>query len=127
MAALQKSILAFSSSLKNLKDVQASQLKSIAKKSQHFYITDYVDFMDFVGKVKASGISSINTKIYAGIEQSAKNFIIANNTVGYPDAHGMSIWIPTRLKILEQNADLYSQLIFDQQTHWSDVAKLIAE
>ena len=124
---LELSIQQFGEQIKKLGYDHARDLRKIARNSQSFYNSDYVDFLNFVSNVKSAKLSKMNPIVFNNIETSSQNFIIANGTVNYPDAHGMSLWIPAKRRIYSKFSSLYQEMRFDQQTHWSDVAKLISE
>jgi len=124
---LELSIQQFGEQIKKLGYDTAREIRKIARNSQSFYNSDYVDFLNFVSNVKSANISKMNPIIFNNIETTSQNFIIANGTVNYPDAHGMSMWIPAKRRIYSKFSSLYQEMRFDQQTHWSEVVKLISE
>jgi len=126
LPALNSAISSFSDSFKSLNASDLKKVRLAVQNSTSFEVSDYVDFVDFITQLKAAKISSFRNSDFSNIDQSIADFIISSHAVGYPAAHGMSIWIPTDSDTYSQYADSYSQMIFDQQTHWGDVAKAIA-
>jgi len=120
---LNASIRRFSESFQGLSASAARQVLQIASRSQNFTNSDYVDFIDFMENLKSSQISSLDTGALSDMNAATKAVIIANDTVRFPKAHGMAIWIPTSSYQYQQYSDLYSRLLFDQETHWGDVLK----
>ena len=123
---LNQSIKNFTSSFRNLSGKELSKVKKAALESTHFADDDYVDLGDFLDHVKSLKISSISKTTISEIGDQAKKFVVASNNVGFPKAQGASIWIPTDSSTYSQYADRYSQMNFDHDTNWGDVAKLIA-
>jgi len=127
LPALNQAIRNFSSSLSQLSASAAKQVLQVASRSQNFTNSDYVDFIDFMNNLKSAHISSLNVSALSDMNEATKAVIIANDTVRFPKAYGMTIWIPTSSYQYQQYADLYSQLSFDQETHWGDVLKTIVK
>ncbi|MBU6153837.1 MAG: hypothetical protein KGP28_06000 [Bdellovibrionales bacterium] len=125
LPALNTSIRRFNQSFQALSASASRQVLQIASRSQNFTNSDYVDFIDFIDNLKASQISSLDTGALSDMRAAAKAVIIANDTVRFPKAHGMAIWIPTSAYQYQQYSDLYSRLLFDQETRWGDVLKKI--
>jgi hypothetical protein len=127
LPALNSAIRSFSQSMSNLSASAAQQVLQVATRSQNFTNSDYVDFVDFMNNLKAAHISSLDVSALSDMNDATQAVIIANDTVRFPKAHGMSIWIPTSNYQYGQYADLYSRLSFDQETHWGDVLKSIVK
>ena len=126
LAPFTQSIKKFSTSFKKLNTSDFKKINQAAKDSTHFASEDYVDFGDFLDHVKALKISKLDKSAISEINDNAKKFVISSNNVGFPKVHGASIWIPTDSSTYSQYADRYSQLSFEHDTQWGDVAKLIA-
>ncbi len=122
---LTQSIREFSNSFSSLNASAISQVLKAAQASQNFTNSDYVDFVDFLKNVKSANVSALSSDKLTKMGDAAKNFIIASNNVGFPNAHGMSIWIPTEKYQYSEYSDLYSQMAFEQTTHWGDVLKTL--
>jgi hypothetical protein len=56
---------------------------------------------------------------------ATKNMILTSNNVSYPKATGLSIWLPRDSGTLNQYEAQYSELKFDNETHWSDFLKTL--
>ena len=123
---LNQALRGFADNFKTLKPSEMKKVAKAATESTHFTNDDYVDLGDFVNQVKALKIAKLKDATINEIDVQAKNFVIANNTIGFPKAEGAAIWIPTDSYTYSRYADRYSRLSFDQVTHWSDVAKEIA-
>ncbi len=123
LPALNESIRRFSDSFQGLSASAARQALQAASRSQNFTNSDYVDFVDFMDNLKSSQISSLDAGALSDMRDAAKSMIIANDTVRFPKAHGMAIWIPTSSYQYQQYSDLYSRLMFDQETRWGDVLR----
>ena len=126
LPAFNAALKTFADTFKGLSAAELTKLKAAATKSQHFEVSDYVDFVDFIGNVKSAKISKLGKSVLSGIGDSTKNFIVSSNAAHYPNAHGVSIWIPTDTDTYSQFSAEYSQMNFDHDTHWGDVAKAIA-
>jgi len=124
--SLNQSIRKFSNSFKNLGNLDFKRIAKAAQESTHFTDDDYVDLGDFLDHVKSLKISKIGKTTISEVSTNLKSFIVANNTVGFEKAQGASIWIPTDSYTYSSHADRYSRLSFDQETHWGDVAKAVA-
>lgn len=121
---LNQSLKKFASSFKGLSTNEVSKVSEATKKSTHFSSDDYVDLGDFLDNVKALKISKLSKSMLNEVSTNMKNFVITNET--FMKAQGAAIWIPTDAYTYSNYADRYSQMSFEQQTHWGDVAKLIA-
>ena len=126
LAPLNASIKKFSTSFNALNSGDLKKVNQAAKDSTHFADDDYVDFGDFIDHVQSLKIKKLNQSIITEINNNTKNFVISNNTVGFPKAQGVSIWIPTDSSTYSEYADSYSRMDFDHETQWGDVAKKIA-
>lgn len=126
LAPMNAAIRTFSDSFRKLNNSELAKVKTAVEKSTRFSSDDYVDFLDFIKNLKAQKIAKLGKTTISDVSNSTEQFIVANNTVGFPNAHGMSIWIPTDSYTYSQYADRYSRLKFDNATRWGDVAKAIA-
>jgi hypothetical protein len=124
---LNASIRKFGESLKSLGATGLRQVQQAAAKSQKFTNSDYVDFIDFLNHLKAAQVDSLNTSIMNEVAAATQAVIIANNTVRYPKAHGMAIWLPSTSYEYSRYADLYSRLSFDRETRWGEFLKAMAK
>ncbi|NDG84271.1 MAG: hypothetical protein EBX52_04435 [Proteobacteria bacterium] len=120
---LTRSLRAFSDSLKGIGSANLRKLVDIANRSQNFAVSDYVDLMDFMNNLKSAHLSQVNASLIGAVADAHNKVVITTNNVRFPKAHGMSIWIPTSSWQYSQFADLYSQMSFDQETHWGDLLK----
>lgn len=124
---LNASIRKLGESLKALGANGLRQVQQAAAKSQNFTNSDYVDFIDFMNNLKAAQVASLNTSILSEVHAATQSVIIANNTVRYPKANGMAIWLPSTSYEYSRYADLYSRLTFDRDTRWGDFLKSMAK
>jgi hypothetical protein len=124
---LNESIRKFGESLKSLNSSSLRQVQQAAARSQKFTNSDYVDFIDFMNNLRAAQVSSLNVSILNEVQAATQSVIIANNTVRYPKAHGMAIWLPSTTYEYNRYADLYSRLTFDRDTRWGDFLKAMAK
>ncbi len=124
---LSASIRKFGESLKALGSSALGQVQQAAAKSQKFTNSDYVDFIDFMNNLKAAQVTSLNTSILSEVNAATRSVIIANNTVRYPRANGMAIWLPSTTYEYSRYADLYSRLTFDRDTYWGDFLKAMVK
>ncbi len=124
---LNQALRNFSDSFQGLKPADLRKIAKAAKESTKFTNDDYVDLGDFINHVKALKIGRLKDTTMNDISASAKDFVVSNKTIGFPKAEGAAIWIPTDSSTYSRYADRYSRLGFDQATHWSDVAKEIAD
>jgi hypothetical protein len=123
---LNQALRKFSDSFRGLKPADLRKIAKAAKESTRFTNDDYVDLGDFINHVKELKLPRLKDVNINDISATAKDFVISNRTIGFPKAEGAAIWIPTDTYTYERYADRYSRLNFDQATHWSDVAKEIA-
>jgi hypothetical protein len=126
IGSLNKSLRGFADSLTQLDEKGRELLAEAAKASTHFTNDDYVDLGDFISQVKSKRISARTDATINEIALQTKNFVVDNITLGFPRAQGAAIWIPTDSWTYSRHADRYSRLNFDHETHWGDVAKIIA-
>jgi len=123
LPALNQAIKSFGESLKSLGSSSMKKLVDIANRSQNFAVSDYVDLVDFLTNLKAAHLAQVNVTSISALNDAINSVVIATNNVRYPKAHGMAIWLPTSNYQYAQYADLYSQMTFDQETHWGDLLK----
>jgi len=126
LSAMNAAIKGFADTFRTLSAAELTKVKKVANDSLHFEVGDYIDFVDFITHMKSAKISKFGKSTFTDISTATNDFIVASHAVGYPAAHGMSIWIPTDADTYSQYASDYSQLGFDHETHWGDVAKAIA-
>jgi hypothetical protein len=124
---LNATIRKFGESLKALGANALGQVRQAAAKSQKFTNSDYVDFIDFMNNLKTAQVASLNTSLLSEVNTATRSVIIANNTVRYPRANGMAIWLPSTSYEYSRYADLYSRLTFDRDTRWGDFLKAMVK
>ncbi len=123
LPALNKAISKFGQSMNAMSAETSKAVLEVASNSQNFTNSDYVDLIDFLNRLKSSSITSLDVNSVKALTDAAKNFIVTTNNVGFPNANGVSIWIPTESYEYSQYASLYSQMKFDSETHWGDFLK----
>jgi hypothetical protein len=126
LPAFNRAMLGFSKSFQGMNASSLKQVAKVASKSQYFTNADYVDAIDFLTNLKSASIPGVSASSMNEVNEALKPLILTSNNVGFPKAHGMTLWIPTSSYTYNQYADLYSQLSFDHETRWSDVLKSIA-
>jgi hypothetical protein len=98
---------------------------SAASSAQGFYDADYKDLYDFVSGVQRSQVD-VKASTLSDVKNAVQSFVItSNNTDGYKNAHGLSIWLPTTSYDYSQYSDRYQGMVFAQETGWGNfLAKL---
>ena len=118
--AFKNTLKTFSENMKKMSGTTAKLVLSAAKNSQSFTDSDYVDFLDFLKNIKSANISSIDNHLVDSMLTSTKNMLLTSNNIGFPNATGLTIWIPKDQSTFNRYLSNYTQLKFDSETHWSD-------
>jgi len=119
---LTQSITKLGTSIKGLTATDKKKVLTAAGDAQSFAYSDYVDFVDFLAQLKIQKITALSTALDS-VNSTASDFVIESSNVKFPRSHGMAVWIPSEAYTLKEYADKYSQLSFDNETHWSDALK----
>jgi hypothetical protein len=123
--AFKQSIVAFVNGMKSMTPATAKKVIAAVKKSQTFTDDDYVDLLDFLKNMSVGSMSGVNQAMISDMATATKNMILTSNNVSYPKATGLSIWLPRDSGTLNQYEAQYSELKFDNETHWSDFLKTL--
>ena len=114
------SLKIFSTELLQLEKKQKQDLIGVARNSQSFGYSDYVDFTDFLNKVT----TPFKSETMQNLKNSLQKLIIANDvSPAYADAHGVAIWLPTTKYEFEEYQEKYYNLSFQSETLWGDALK----
>ena len=121
--------------LRNLKDgvmkLDAAGRSSVMRavnSSLGFYYDDYVDLGDFIEKMAALRIDSINPDMISSVKTALAGYVVANKTTSdYARAQGVSIWLPSTMSTYSSYADKYKSLRFQADTGWGDGLRFLLQ
>jgi len=118
---LESSVREFGTMLRSLPKSLRTQVANIAKQSQSFFYSDYVDLGDFLRRLSAGTINGVDQSLVNHLRAALKSYTVANQTsASYANATGISIWIPHSQYSLKEYSGRYSGLKFSQRTGWGD-------
>lgn len=123
---LEQSLSNFAQALKTLSGSNLRKAINAAQDAQTFTHDDYVDLVDYLDELKLAQPANVDAAIIGSVRTAVQAFVIQNNQVNAPRAHGVSIWIPTNSLVLNKYGAIYSQLKFDRETAWSEFLRALA-
>ena len=123
--ALEGAVRDLAGALAKLPAASLSKVLSIARASQSFTYSDYVDLMDFSARMGSDAEFRSISELGA-VHEAASAFTTYNEaTSTMPGAHGLSIWLPKSKYQFTGLAARYSGLQFDKATGWSGFLKAL--
>jgi Clostripain family len=112
--------------VKGLNSADHKKVLATAKKSQRFYLRDYVDASDFLTNLGKEGITEITSDKIAALQTALSNLIIENQvTTSFTKAKGISMWIPPSKSTYSQYSDKYQALKFQANTGWGSALQTL--
>jgi len=122
---MEAAISGLATKLKALSSGDQTSVKTATQGVVHFYDADYADLGDLISKMGSSGVSSLSSDDFRGVQTAMQSFVTTNNdTTSFANAKGVSIWWPTDSSTFQQYSAEYSGLKF-LATGWMDVLKLL--
>jgi len=126
VALFDQAIADFGTKIRFLNPAEQQQLLGAVKNSRHFFLNDYVDFLDFIKKLSATDVK-LDPQIMAKVQDAATKVIIAHEaSIDYGDATGMSIWLPVERYTYDRDIARYKGLQFNAASHWGDTLDFLA-
>jgi hypothetical protein len=116
MGALESAVTALGQKMLGLSSSDKSKIVKAINKTQNFTDADYGDLEDFLGKMQSTNMDS---GVLSNVKTAASQFVIANSdTDKFSNAHGVSIWLPSKLRTYSNYSSDYAPLKFNTATGW---------
>ncbi len=120
LPALATALSAFADTLIATSSTQAAQYAAARTGAEHFAYPEYKDLYHYAQLVKANtsraDVRAAADSLLAAIDSAV---IAAYHGDAHPNAHGISIFIPTPTQYA-RDASLYVPLALAKQTHWDE-------
>ena len=112
--------------ISGLSAADLATVKKSMNNTQAFYYDDYKDMSDFIKQTQSQNIA-INSTAFADVSSAVGKFVIANGATGTfaAKSQGLAVWMPTESYDMQTHASRYEKLVFNQDTNWLKVLKLI--
>ena len=123
---LQNALGQFVTEFQGMSSADISKVKKVVEASQKFDSQDYVDLLSFMNQLSIASVSKSKGAIEKIKEIYSRFVLLSLNGDLYPDATGMSLWLPSAAKAqFNLHQKRYSQLKFNQKTDWLSFLKQI--
>lgn len=122
---LNRSIIALGASLSSLPTASKTTVATTIGNTQTFLYNDFGDLGDFIKNLEAAKIPEVKSDTLNSVKSAIGDFVLASHSTpgSYARATGISVWLPSSMDTLNTYWAKYSDLQFQQTTHWGDALK----
>lgn len=119
---LESAISQFISEAVRGKDLNKTAWGQAISKTQGFAFDDYKDLKHFLANIKSEVNLGENLSAVEKVEDKLNSLIVVNYaSAGFPNALGVSIWMPKDSYTYQQYQKRYKNLILNQKTNWLEL------